>query len=199
MVGVRFSHPLLKTAELQRFFHSIGKIDKVAYNMKYIWKYDSPIGKILMAADRDGLTELWFENQKYFVSQLKKEEYAEKNLPVFERTIQWLDIYFDGGIPEFTPQLHQEGTTFQKMVWEILQQIPYGETVTYKEIACQIAKQRGIAQMSAQAVGGAVGHNTIAIIVPCHRVIGSNGKLTGYAGGLEKKAYLLSLEKGRKG
>ncbi|MGN0733289.1 MAG: methylated-DNA--[protein]-cysteine S-methyltransferase [Emergencia sp.] len=115
-------------------------------------------------------------------------------LPVFEQTRRWLDIYFEGREPDFTPPLHLIGTDFRKEVWDILKQIPYGQTKTYGEIAEELAARRGIRRMSAQAVGGAVGHNNISIIVPCHRVIGADGSLTGYAGGTDIKAELLRLE-----
>ena len=163
--------------------------------MQYISHYSSPLGNILLAADETGLTGLWFEGQKYFALYLDK-VYKEKELPVLKRTKQWLDLYFSGKEPDFIPPLYLTGTPFQKSVWEILLTIPYGETMTYGEIAAQIAKARKIKRMSAQAVGGAVGKNPISLIIPCHRVIGSDGSLTGYAGGIEKKRTLLELEKG---
>lgn len=162
--------------------------------MQYISHYQSPMGEILLAADEIGLTGLWFEGQKYFALYLDK-EHEEKELPVFETAKRWLDIYFSGREPDFTVPLHFTGTDFQNEVWEILYSIPYGKTTTYGEIAKQIAARRGLPRMSAQAVGGAVGHNEISIIVPCHRVVGSNGSLTGYAGGIDKKVKLLELEK----
>lgn len=162
--------------------------------MQYISHYQSPMGDILLAADEIGLTGLWFEGQKYFALYLDK-EHEEKELPVFEKAKRWLDIYFSGKEPDFTVPLHFIGTEFQNEVWEILSSIPYGKTTTYGEIAKQIAARRGLHRMSAQAVGGAVGHNEISIIVPCHRVVGSNGSLTGYAGGIDKKIKLLELEK----
>lgn len=162
--------------------------------MQYLNHYHSPIGDILLAADDTGLIGLWFEEQKYFALHLDK-EHQEKDLPVFSETKRWLDIYFSGKEPDFTVPLHLSGTDFQREVWEILCSIPYGKTTTYGEIARKIAAKRGLKRMSAQAVGGAVGHNPVSIIVPCHRVIGADGSLTGYAGGLEKKIYLLSLEK----
>ena len=162
--------------------------------MQYISHYPSPIGNMLLAADEMGLTGLWFEGQKYFALDLDK-EHEEKEIPLFEKVKQWLDIYFSGREPDFTIPLHFTGTDFQNEVWEILCTIPYGQTMTYGEIAKQIAARNGLAHMSAQAVGGAVGHNRISIIVPCHRVVGANGSLTGYAGGIEKKAKLLKLEK----
>ncbi len=162
--------------------------------MQYISHYQSPVGNILLAADEIGLTGLWFEGQKYFALYLDK-EHEEKELPIFEQTKRWLDVYFSGKEPDFSVPLHFTGTDFQNEVWEILYSIPYGTTMTYGEIAKQIAAKRGLKRMSAQAVGGAVGHNEISIIVPCHRVVGSNGSLTGYAGGIDKKIWLLTLEK----
>lgn len=162
--------------------------------MQYISHYHSPLGNILLAADQIGLTGLWFEGQKYFALYLDK-EHEEKEVPVLKQTKEWLDIYFSGKEPDLKLPLHFTGTDFQNEVWEILSAIPYGQTTTYGEIAKQIAAKRGLARMSAQAVGGAVGHNEISIIVPCHRVVGSNGSLTGYAGGIDKKIKLLTLEK----
>ncbi len=161
--------------------------------MQYIHYYQSPLGKILLAADEIGLTGLWFDGQKYFALYLD-EEHEEKELPVFTQAKRWLDIYFTGKNPGFQIPLHFTGTEFQNEVWKILSEIPYGQTTTYGAIAKQIAKQRGLQRMSAQAVGGAVGKNEISIIVPCHRVIGSNGSLTGYAGGIDKKIALLQIE-----
>ena len=161
--------------------------------MQYISYYRSTIGDILLAADEIGLTGLWFEGQKYFALCLDK-EHKEKEIPLFEKVKQWLDIYFSGKKPDFTVPLHFTGTDFQKEVWEILCTIPYGRTMTYGEIAKQIAAKKGLPRMSAQAVGGATGRNKISIIVPCHRVVGANGSLTGYAGGIDKKVQLLKLE-----
>lgn len=163
--------------------------------MNYISHYKSPIGKILLAADETGITGLWFEDQKYFAAGLDK-GYEEKEIEVFKTAKRWLDIYFSEKEPGFSVPLHFIGTDFQKEVWEILCKIPYSHTTTYKDIANQIAARRGAEHMSAQAVGGAVGHNKISIIVPCHRVVGTNGSLTGYAGGLAKKEKLLILERG---
>ena len=118
----------------------------------------------------------------------------EMPVPVFEQTAKWLDIYFRGGIPDFTPPLHLHGTPFRREVWDILRTIPYGRTVSYGDIARQLADRRGIPRMSSQAVGGAVGHNPVSLIVPCHRVIGTGGNLTGYGGGLWRKKELLLLE-----
>ena len=161
--------------------------------MQYTSRYASPLGSILLAADDIGLVGLWFEGQKYFAHGLAK-THEEKELPLFAKVKRWLDIYFSGQQPQFTVPLHFIGTAFQKEVWELLCTIPYGQTTTYGVIAKQLAAKRGLPQMSAQAVGGAVGHNKISIIVPCHRVVGKNGSLTGYAGGIDKKTALLRLE-----
>ncbi len=161
--------------------------------MQYIAHYESPLGGILLAADNEGLTGLWFSGAKYYAGSLYP-KHTEGDLPVLDETKRWLDIYFNGCEPDFMPSLHITGTAFQLSVWNILQQIPYGETTTYGEIAKQIATLRGLSRMSAQAVGGAVGHNKISILVPCHRVVGSGGSLIGYAGGVEKKTALLKLE-----
>lgn len=162
--------------------------------MDYIYHYNSPLGKIIIASDGNALIGLWFEGQKHFGKGLS-EEYEQKNLPIFEQTVNWLDIYFSGKAPEFTPKLNIRGSEFGKAVCKIMLGIPFGETITYGEIAAEIAGQRGLSTMSAQAVGAAVGRNPVSIIIPCHRVVGSGGSLTGYAGGLEKKKKLLILEK----
>lgn len=161
--------------------------------MQYISYYVSPLGRLLLSADEIGLTGVWMEKQRYFAYCLK-EEHEEKEVPVLLQTKRWLDVYFSGKEPDFSISLHLIGTDFQKEVWNILCTIPYGKTMTYGEIAKQIAGKRGILRMSAQAVGGAVGHNKISIIVPCHRVVGANGSLTGYGGGIERKEKLLTLE-----
>ena len=161
--------------------------------MVYINKYESPLGNILISADDIGITGLWFEGQKYFASNLKNA--VEKETNIIKEAKRWLQIYFSYGKPDFTPPLHLIGTDFQHDVWQILLEIPYSFCITYNDIARKIALKRNILKMSAQAVGGAVSHNAISIIVPCHRVIGSDGSLTGYAGGLFRKKYLLDLEK----
>ena len=161
--------------------------------MEYIHHYESSFGGITMASDGKALMGLWFDGQKYFADGLEDNP-EEKMLPIFEQTDKWLDIYFSGKMPDFIPPLIMKTTEFRKDVWNILLSIPYGKTMTYGEIAERIAKQRGIKVMSAQAVGSAVGHNSISLIIPCHRVIGTKGNLTGYAGGMEKKVKLLKLE-----
>lgn len=164
--------------------------------MQYISYYDSPLGKMLLAADEIGLTGVWFDAQKYFACCLD-EAYEEKEIPLFADVKKWFDVYFSGKEPDIFIPLHLIGTKFQMEVWEILCTIPYGKTMTYGAIARQIAFKRRIRTMSAQAVGGAVGHNPVSVIVPCHRVIGTNGSLTGYAGGIDKKIKLLEIEKAK--
>lgn len=161
--------------------------------MQYTSKYHSPLGDILLAADGVGLTGLWFKGQKYFGLYLD-EEHEEKELPVFDQAKKWLDVYFSGKEPKTKVPIHMTGTPFQNEVWKILYEIPYGKTMTYGEIAKKMAEKRGTKAMSAQAVGGAVARNEISIIVPCHRVVGATGSLTGYAGGINKKIALLKLE-----
>ena len=161
--------------------------------MVYTCHYESQLGGILLAADEIGLTGLWFDGQKYFARELPAER-TEKEMPILTETKRWLDIYFSGTEPDFLPLLHPIGSTFRQEVWKLLLQIPYGKTVTYGELARQLAEKRGLPRMSAQAVGGAVGHNQISVLIPCHRVVGANGSLTGYAGGIQKKVKLLELE-----
>lgn len=158
--------------------------------MLFLTHYASPLGPILLAADETGLTGLWFEGQKYFPSFLGV-DYQEKETPILTETVRWLDVYFSGKDPGFLPPLHPQGSPFRQTVWDILLTIPRGQTMTYGEIA------RRLGVHSAQAVGGAVGHNPISILIPCHRVVGSDGSLTGYAGGVERKARLLQLEGAR--
>ncbi len=162
--------------------------------MIYTCTYKSPLGNILLAADEIGLTGLWFEGQKYFANTLSKEQIS-KETPVLAEAKHWLDLYFSGEEPTFTTPLHPAGSDFRQAVWKILLKIPYGETMTYGEIAREMAKIQNVPHMSAQAVGGAVGHNAISMIIPCHRVVGTNGSLTGYAGGIDKKVALLELER----
>ena len=161
--------------------------------MQYINYYSSPLGKITLASNGNELIGLWFEGQKYFASTLNG-EYKQKSLPVFEQTAKWLDVYFSGQNPNFTPPLFLSSTSFRNEVWKILLTIPYGKIMTYGEIAKLMAENRGVEKMSAQSVGGAVGHNPISIIVPCHRVVGTDGSLTGYAGGVDIKEKLLKFE-----
>ena len=162
--------------------------------MTFLTHYDSPLGGVLLAADESGLTGLWFEGQKYFADNLP-EERAERETETLALAKRWLDIYFAGKEPDFMPPLHPVGSPFRRAVWELLLEIPYGQTTTYGELSRRLAAEMGIAHMSAQAVGGAVGHNGISIIIPCHRVVGTGGSLTGYAGGVDKKVKLLELER----
>ncbi|MBP5650247.1 MAG: methylated-DNA--[protein]-cysteine S-methyltransferase [Bacteroidales bacterium] len=204
--------------------------------MDYTSRYLSPLGYLIMASDGESLIGLWFERQKHFASTLGSQHQECDDLPVFVETKRWLDSYFSGQVPDFTPKLMLRATPFRQAVWEILLTIPYGKTMTYGEIAKQYVETchgaslqgvmlqgaslqsaplqgaklhdallhgvllKGMSQptksMSAQAVGGAVGCNPISLIIPCHRVIGANGSLTGYAGGLERKKYLLEMEQG---
>ena len=170
-----------------------GNARKFAEETEYTHHYDSPLGGITLASDGEALTGVWFDEQKYFADCLA-DNHEERMLPVFEQADRWLDIYFSGKAPDFTPPLNMKTTEFRKAVWEIMLTIPYGQTITYGEIADRIAKQKGIKRMSAQAVGGAVGHNSISLIIPCHRVVGTNGSLTGYAGGIDMKVKLLEME-----
>lgn len=161
--------------------------------MEYVNHSISPLGEIILASDGETLTGLWFAGQKYEGSTLAA-EHEKKDLPVFDETRRWLDDYFTGKDPGFTPPLKLKGTDFRKTVWKVLLTIPFGKTTTYGEIAAQIAQKTG-GSVSARAVGGAVGHNPVSLIVPCHRVVGADGSLTGYAGGVERKAKLLEMER----
>ena len=162
--------------------------------MDYICRIPSPLGEITLSSDGQALTGLWFEGQKHFAAMLAPDAKACM-LPVFCDTQAWLDLYFSAKQPDFTPPLCPKGTPFQQEVWSVLLTIPYGQTMTYGEIAMRIAKTRGTSRMSARAVGSAVGRNPISLIIPCHRVIGTDGSLTGYAGGIARKMHLLALEK----
>lgn len=158
-------------------------------------RYGSPVGGLVLAADGEALCGLWLEGQKYFGGGLIDGAAPGEDLPVFVRARDWLDRYFAGTRPD--PRelpLAPVGGEFRQAVWKLLLEIPCGQTVTYGELARRIAAQRGLASMSAQAVGGAVGHNPISIIIPCHRVVGTGGSLTGYAGGVDKKRWLLAHE-----
>ena len=164
--------------------------------MIYTSTYQSPIGNLLIASKDNKLVGLWIEKQKYYLSDFKEEIVRKDNVEILIKTKNWLDRYFNGEKPDINElEISPIGSEFRKSVWEFLKSIPYGEVVTYNDIAKKIAKQKGIKKMSAQAVGGAVGHNPISIIIPCHRVVGTNGSLTGYAGGIKKKVYLLEHEK----
>ena len=161
--------------------------------MMFTAHYQSPLGEILLAADEVGLTGLWFDRAKYYAEGLAPQS-TERETPPLTEAKRWLDVYFSGKMPDFMPPLHPIGSDFRQEVWALLLQIPYGQTVTYGELARQLAEKQGRPRMSAQAVGGAVGHNKISIIIPCHRVVGTGGSLTGYAGGIDRKVKLLALE-----
>ena len=164
--------------------------------MIYTTHYKSPIGDLLLASKEGKLIGLWIEGQKYYKSNFLEEMKENDNDKTLLKAKKWLDRYFNKEKPSIKElELNPMGSEFRQAVWKILCEIPYGKVTTYKEIAEEIAEQKGIDKMSAQAVGGAVGHNPISIIIPCHRVVGTNGDLTGYAGGLDKKIYLLEHEK----
>lgn len=163
--------------------------------MLYTSHYASPLGGMTLVSDGTALVGLYFDGQKYAAEGLDATR-TQKNLPIFEEARRWLDVYFSGRKPDFTPPTAPAGTAFQQSVWEILRTIPYGQTVTYGAIARRIEQNTGC-RMSAQAVGGAVGRNPISILIPCHRVIGADGSLTGYAGGIDKKERLLRWEGAR--
>ena len=163
--------------------------------MLYTSHYASPLGGMTLVSDGTALVGLYFDGQKYAAQGLDATR-TQKNLLIFEEARRWLDVYFSGRKPDFTPPTAPAGTAFQQSVWEILRTIPYGQTVTYGAIARRIEQNTGC-RMSAQAVGGAVGRNPISILIPCHRVIGADGSLTGYAGGLYKKGSLLRWEGAR--
>lgn len=162
----------------------------------YITYYNSILGKLTIASDGENIIGLWIEGQKYFEDTIKNENIIKKdNLEIFIKTKDWLDRYFRGKRPDIKElKLSPKGSEFRKNVWKILCKIPYGQTITYGRIAKEIATLMNKKSMSAQAVGNAVGHNPISVIIPCHRVIGVNGSLTGYAGGIGKKIKLLELE-----
>lgn len=160
--------------------------------MLFAQRYDSPLGEMVLACDEVGLTGVWFVGQKYYP---EKASFQFVSHTFLTQTAQWLDEYFKGLKPAYLPPLHLRGSDFQLEVWSLLCEIPYGEQISYSELGRKIAAQRGLSSMSAQAVGGAVGHNPISILIPCHRVVGANGSLTGYAGGLNRKEWLLRWEK----
>ena len=158
--------------------------------MDCIAHYDSPLGGITLAGDGEALVGLWFDGQAHFGEGLSPDAEA-RPLPVLDEARRWLDGSFGGIAPDFTPLLAPRGTAFRQAVWKALREIPFGQIATYAGIAARL----GLSSASARAVGGAVGHNLISLIIPCHRVLGANGSLTGYAGGLERKRQLLRLER----
>ncbi len=159
--------------------------------MMYTSEYDSPLGRITLVWDESAIVGLWFSGQRH-AGTVRETVKREKYPPELAR--RWLDLYFSGGEPDFLPPLRCDVTPFRKLVCDAMRTIPYGQTVTYGQIAREIARQKGVPRMSAQAVGGAVGHNPISLMIPCHRVVGTNGSLTGYGGGLQRKVRLLELE-----
>lgn len=161
--------------------------------MQKIQTYNSPLGNLTLVSNGIALTGIWFEKQKP-LQHILNLPHKVCNLPIFDDTKRWLDIYFEGDVPNFTPLLCPEGTHFRQQVWNYLLQIPYGKTTTYGVLAKKMALHLQKQKMSAQAIGGAVGHNPIPIIIPCHRVIGTNGTMTGYASGIWRKEFLLELE-----
>ena len=163
--------------------------------MTYKTYYESPVGNLFIASDGENIIGLCIEGQKYYLDKIEKEAILKNDMPVFEKAKNWLDRYFKKEKPEISElSLAPEGNAFRQCVWSLLCKIPYGETTTYGELAKEVAKKLNKPSMSAQAIGNAVGHNPISIIIPCHRVIGKNGSLTGYAGGIENKIKLLELE-----
>ena len=163
--------------------------------MFYFAEYPSVVGDLTMASDGVHIVGLWLNGQKYFLDTLPEAPIRKEDLNVFDRVKNWLDRYFAGQAPDFREiPLRLIGGSFRQAVWRCLCEIPYGEVTTYGAIAKRIAAEFGVETMSAQAVGGAVGHNPISILIPCHRVVGANGSLTGYAGGLDRKIRLLTLE-----
>ena len=163
--------------------------------MNYLTYYNSPVDKLTIASDGKRIIGLWLENQKYYLNGLTDKLIFKDDLPIFIKTKDWLDRYFSKKRPEIKElDLAISGSDFRKNVLKLLCEIPYGKTITCNELAKELAKKMNKKTMSARAIGNAVGHNPISIIIPCHRVIGTNGKLTGYAGGLDKKIKLLTLE-----
>lgn len=162
----------------------------------YTKTVSSPVGDLVLVSDGEYLTGLFIAGQKYFMDGCSKELYENNDLEVFHIVEEWLKSYFAGAnLSIKSLPLKPAGTNFRQIVWQELLNIPYGDTITYKELGKKVAVRLGKSSMSSQAIGGAVGHNPISIIIPCHRVIGTDGSLTGYAGGLNKKEYLLALEK----
>lgn len=163
--------------------------------MDYITYYNSPMGRLILGSDGENLTGIWIREEDYLKEAQGRETEEQEGLPIFSQTSSWLDRYFAGEKPEISElPLKLEGTLFRMEVWKLLCEIPYGETTTYGKIAKKIAAKMGKEKMSAQAVGGAVGHNPIPIVVPCHRVIGADGSMTGFSCGMENKIWLLTHE-----
>lgn len=161
--------------------------------MTHTTEYQSPLGTITLACDEDAVIGLWFNGQRHHGNILPSETEGREH-PLLRVAKRWLDIYFSGREPDFLPPMRYDSTPFRKLICDIMLTIPYGQTVTYGEIAVEAARQQGAERMSAQAVGGAVGHNPISLMIPCHRVVGTGGSLTGYGGGIDRKVKLLTLE-----
>jgi len=161
--------------------------------MDFVRHFDTPLGPMTAAGDGEALVGLWFDGQRHFARTLG-EGWTEASTPALESVGRWLEVYFSGRDPGFTPLLAPRGTPFARAVWQALLEVPYGRVVTYGELAARVAPRLEPPRTSARAVGGAVGRNPISLIIPCHRVVGAGGSLTGYAGGLERKARLLALE-----
>lgn len=161
--------------------------------MIFTTEYASPLGTITLACDEAAIIGLWFNGQRHF-GNILPENTEQKETVLSDQAKRWLDLYFSGREPDFLPPLRYDSTPFREKVCNIMLTIPYGKTMTYGEIAAEIARETGRSRMSAQAVGGAVGHNPISLMIPCHRVVGTNGSLTGYGGGIERKVRLLELE-----
>ena len=170
-------------------------MENISGKVYYKTTIESPIGKITLGSDGESLVGLWTDGQRYFGDTVPNEMLLNDNLNVFTITKDWLNRYFDGMKPQISElPIDPIGGEFRQIVWKLLTEIPYGKVITYGELAQKIAKQRGIEKMSAQAVGGAVGRNPISIIIPCHRVVGANGNLTGFSGGIQMKQQLLQHE-----
>ena len=188
-MGTNIVKSLLFFLFLRMDLKNVVKKTKLGDVLCYSAHYDSPLGGITLGSDGVSLTGLWFDGQRFFADGLGEEYEERADLTIFCDTCRWLDMYFGGRMPNFTPPLLLRATPFRQRVWQLLLDIPYGQTVTYGSLARQLGCR------SAQAVGGAVGHNPISLIIPCHRVVGTGGMLTGYAGGLDLKMRLLEMEK----
>lgn len=174
---------------------AVRKTDKSGEGKRYLsCTYESPVGLLTLAAGEDGLSGLWLEGQKYFAQPLGGLMEPGESLHL-KQARAWLDSYFAGERPSLASlMLAPVGSDFRQLIWQLLREIPYGEVRTYGDLAKEAARRMGRLSMSSQATGGAVGHNPISIIVPCHRVVGADGSLTGFAGGISNKLWLLEHE-----